>query len=63
MLIPIHNTGHHRVGIGARADDKEKDEEEGLEVEEGGLFQDQGRLACFSLLGLELDIGLYDYAP
>lgn len=37
MLIAIHDTGHHRVGICTRANGQEEDEEEGLEVEEGGL--------------------------
>lgn len=39
MLIAIHDTGHHRVCICARADDQEEDEEERLEVEESGLFR------------------------
>lgn len=38
MLIAIHDTGHHRVGICACANGQEEDEEERLEVEEGGLF-------------------------
>lgn len=39
MLIAIHDTGHHRMGICARANGQEEDEEERLEVEEGGLFK------------------------
>lgn len=39
MLIAIHDTGHHRVGICARANCQKEDEEERLKVEEGGLFK------------------------
>lgn len=37
MLVAIHDTGHHRVGICARANGQEKNEEKRLKVEEGGL--------------------------
>lgn len=41
MLIPVHNTWHDRMRVGTGADDEEEDEEEGLEVEEGGLHLSQ----------------------
>lgn len=37
MLISVHDARHHRVSISTRADDEEKDEEEGLEVEKRRL--------------------------
>lgn len=37
VLVPVHYRGKHRVRVGARADEQEDDEEEGLEVEEGRL--------------------------
>lgn len=37
VLVPVHYRGEHGVRVGARADEQEDDEEEGLEVEEGRL--------------------------
>lgn len=37
ILFPVEDAGEHVVHVGARADQEEDDEEEGLEVEEGGL--------------------------
>lgn len=39
VLFPVEDAGEHVVHIGARADQEEDDEEEGLEVEEGGLHR------------------------
>lgn len=35
VLFPVEDAGEHVVHVGARADQEEDDEEEGLEVEEG----------------------------
>ncbi len=37
VLVPVHDAWEDVVGVCARADEQEDDEEEGLEVEEGGL--------------------------
>lgn len=50
MLIAIHNTGHHRVGICARANGQKEDEEERLEIEEGGLFK--AEVSCLGRLSV-----------
>ncbi|KAF3405008.1 hypothetical protein DPV78_002195 [Talaromyces pinophilus] len=52
MLIAIHDTGHHRVGICARANSQEEDEEERLEVEEGGLFKVE--VSCLVLVRVRM---------
>ena len=38
VLIPVHNARGEVVDVCARADEQQEDEEEGLEVEEGGLW-------------------------
>lgn len=38
VLIPVHDTRSEVVDVCARADEQQEDEEEGLEVEEGGLW-------------------------
>jgi hypothetical protein len=38
VLVPVDEAGHHGVGIGARANEEDDDEEEGLEVEDCGLL-------------------------
>lgn len=42
VLFPVEDAGEHVVHIGACADQEEDDEEEGLEVEEGGLYRVAG---------------------
>lgn len=37
VLVPVHDGREHGVRIGARADEQENDEEQGLEVEESRL--------------------------
>lgn len=34
VLVPVYEAGHHGVGVGARADEEQDDEEERLEVED-----------------------------
>lgn len=42
VLFPVEDAGEHVVHVGACADQEEDDEEEGLEVEEGGLHSRRG---------------------
>jgi hypothetical protein len=37
VLVPVDEAGHHGVGVGARADEEQDDEQERLEVEDCGL--------------------------
>jgi hypothetical protein len=38
VLVPVDEAGHHGVGVGARADEEQDDEQKRLEVEDCGLF-------------------------
>jgi hypothetical protein len=44
VLVPVYEAGHHGVGVGARADEEQDDEQERLEVEDCGLFEDSERV-------------------
>lgn len=50
VLVAVHDAGEEVVHVGRRADQEEDDQEEGLEVEEGGLA---GELACLTCRGWE----------
>lgn len=40
VLVAVHDAGRDGVHVGARADEQQDDEQEGLEVEEGGLAEE-----------------------
>jgi hypothetical protein len=46
ILVPIYKAWHHRVGVCARADEEDNDEQQRLEVEYRRLLEGKGWLVC-----------------